>query len=149
MWRGGGSFSCTKCGGVSVSLLPDGRARCNGCGLVAATTTVERFTGLGRAIGIVGLTFLAVCSVETLLGYFGSSGSLKTVADVWLGSGAIAFLAGGVIVATGSGPRVGSGGVSLRDEQRRRLENTHASGPWALLALFGLAQILVAVLVGF
>lgn len=148
LWRGGGSCYCTNCGGVSITFLANGQARCNNCGLVAPTTRVGQFTGLRRAIGILGFGFLAVCWVETLFAFLVSGGSLKTVAEMWLGSGLIAFLVGGGIVASGSGPRVGSGGVSLRDEQRRRIENTRASGPWALLALFGLAQIFVAVLLG-
>ena len=129
-------------------MLGDGRGRCRSCGLEAEPEVRGRFAGIGRAVGILASIFLTVVTVEVIMAFFLSGGSRAAIALILVGTGFAALMGAGFVAAFGTMPHATGGGVSLRDERRRKAENLRLFEPVAVVALFGLALIALGLLVG-
>ena len=151
-WSPGTASRCTRCGGYGIDQLEDGRARCNNCGLTAIPTAPDRYSGMRRAVLILVSIPAGIVAVELTLSGLLSGGSFSSFrADAGLSlfwTGVALFMVAGAFAAFGSLPLRTIGGVSLRDESRRKSESLAKFAPVVVIALFGLSLLALGLLFG-
>ncbi len=129
-------------------MLEGGQSRCNECGLVAVPVEPGRFTGMGRAVGIICGVFAVIVGVEAALAFLLSGQPSHILGLLLFITGMAGFFGGGFIAASESLPLRTVGGVSLRVERRRREEAFGLFTPVLLVVGMGLVLILLGWLLG-